>query len=152
MQLRIQHTRIIVPALMVLFLSTAGCFGPSDEDRIDAVKDDLVLHLEGKDATSILAHTPDDLSTMKISMDSGDYVVNPDSISELEEGLWDFSTVFNGDDLELTQQNITVTGDTGRVNLTFQVMEDDWKRTVPVRMDMRRVEDRWIMVGLHAFN
>ncbi len=139
-------------AILLLATITTGCFGPSDGDRIGQVVDDLILHIEGKDSASILRHVPLDPTRMRISMDSGDYSVEPDSLNEAEEALWDFATIFNGDDVNLTQENVVVSGDTARVSLTFKVVDQSWERTIPVRMDLRRQGDDWVLVSLEAFN
>jgi len=129
-----------------------ACFGPSDMDRIATVQSDLVLLIEGKDSTSIIRHCPDDLSSLTITMDSGGYTLKPESLSEIEDALAEFQEAFNAEEIDLTQQNVDLTGDTARVSLTFRISDEGWERMMPVRLDLAREGDRWVLRGLHLFN
>lgn len=150
----VSRHRAYGPFVLVVLGSAllSGCLGPSDSDRIGEVREALVLHIEGKDTNALVRHVPDDWGELTISMESGGYVIEPGSIDELEEALWEFTAAFNGERIELTQENIEIMGDRARSNLTFRVHDQGWSRTVPVRMDFeRRDEHRWVLTGLHSF-
>lgn len=129
-----------------------GCFGPSDSDRVGEIKSDLVLLIEGKDRNALIRHCPDDISDIKISMESGHYIIVPESLDELEEALDEFRSTFNGERVETTQENVDIEGDTARVSMTFRVTDEGWERILPVRMDIEREADRWVLHGLHVFD
>ena len=129
-----------------------GCFGQSDSDRIGEVQSDLVLLIEGKSTTNLIRHCPDELSEMKITMESGRYVTEPDSLDELEEALDEFRQAFKGEDIETTQENVEVDEGKAHVSMTFRVSDEGWERLLPVRMDLEKNADRWVLVGLHVFD
>ncbi len=141
---------LIAAAGSVLLL--AGCFGQSDSDRVGEAQSDLVLLVEGKSTTNLVRHCPDELSDMKITMESGRYVIEPDSLDELEEALAEFREAFNGEQIETTQENVEIDGGKAHVSVTFRVSDQSWERLLPVRMDLEKNGDRWVLLGLHLFN
>jgi hypothetical protein len=132
--------------------AATGCLGPSDSDRIGQIRSDLVLFMEGKDRMQVVTHCPDDLSKMKITMESGGYVMEPESLDELDEALDEFRDAFSAETLELTQETVEIDGSSARVNLTFRLGDEGWEKLVPVRLDLERESGRWVIRGLHAFN
>lgn len=145
----IQGTTIAVLASVLLL---GGCFGQSDSDRIGEVQSDLVLLVEGKSSTNIIRHCPDELSDMRITMESGRYAVEPESLDELEEALDEFRVPFNGEEIETTQENVDIGEGKASASMTFRVSDDGWERLLPVRMDLEKHGERWILVGLHLFD
>jgi hypothetical protein len=139
-------------AALVACVVLGGCFGQSDSDRIGEVQSDLVLLVEGKSTTNLVRHCPDELSDMEITMESGRYEMIPDSLDELEEYLDEFREPFNGEDIDLTQENVEITDGTARASMTFRVSDEGWERLLPVRLDLERHGERWVLVGLHLFD
>jgi hypothetical protein len=139
-------------AAVALCALASGCLGQSDSDRIDEVQSDLVLLVEGKGSTHLVRHCPDEFSDLEITTESGRYSMVPDSLDDLEEALDEFQTAFNGEDVDLTQENVEIDRGKAHVSMTFRVSDDGWERLLPVRMDLVKDSDRWVLEGLHLFN
>jgi len=144
-------TGYVVAALAMCAL-LAGCFGQSDSDRIGEVQSDLVLLVEGKSTSSFVRHCPVEFSDLQITMESGRYSMVPDSLDDLEEALDEFQEAFNGEDVDLTQENVEINGSRAHVSMTFRVSDEGWEKLLPVRMDLVKRSDRWVLEGLHLFN
>jgi len=149
----VRKKRITVCAIALSIpLAAASCMGNSDADRIGQARGALVDLVEGEDSGAIVEHCPDEISEMRISMESGGWVIEPESMEDLEEALEDFRGVFDGQSVEMTQHQTQIDGNRARENLTFRVTDDGWDRVVPVRMDLERRDGRWVVVGIHSFD
>jgi hypothetical protein len=116
------------------------------------VRDGLVDLVEGKGSAGIVRYCPDDLTRMKISLGSGSYTLVPESLDVLEDGLEDVRLVFNGEQIDVTQENISIEGDSAHLSMTFVVSDQSWEQTLPARVDLERAGDRWVIRGLHVFD
>ena len=47
---------------------------------------------------------------------------------------------------------IEVSGGTAQASMTFRVSDEGWERLLPVRLDLEKHGDRWVLVGLHLFD
>lgn len=146
------RTRSTISAALVASVLLVGCFGQSDSDRVDIITSDLILLVEGKGSNQLVRHCPDDLSDLTISMESGGYVVEPESLDELEEALDEFRSPFNGEAIETTQERVDIDEGQARVSITFRVSDEGWERTLPVRLDLDKMGNRWVLTGLSSFD
>jgi hypothetical protein len=39
-----------------------------------------------------------------------------------------------------------------RVSITFRVSDEGWERTLPVRLDLDKMGNRWVLTGLSSFD
>ena len=71
------ETKITVCAIAISIpLIAAGCMGNSDADRIGQARGALVDLVEGEDSGAIVEHCPDEISDLRISMESGGWVID----------------------------------------------------------------------------